>query len=248
MPGILSSLAVYLTMCGRFTYLYQWKQLQKLLLLTSWPDVELSPHFNVAPTQAAPVVRQIAEGQRTGAMLHWGLIPSWADDPAIGGRLINARAETIAEKPAFRSAFTKRRCLAPVSGFYEWKKQELPKAPKQPFYIARADREPLMLAGVWEHWERGGEAIDSFTIITTTPNAIMAELHDRMPVIVESEDVDRWLDPETTDAAAFTSILRPAADGVLEAIPVRTRVNTPKNDDPSLILPEVEPPQGLFGQ
>jgi len=146
------------------------------------------------------------------------------------------------------SPFTKRRCLAPVSGFYEWKKQELPKAPKQPFYIARADREPLMLAGVWEHWERGGEAIDSFTIITTTPNAIMAELHDRMPVIVESEDVDRWLDPETTDAAAFTSILRPAADGVLEAIPVSTRVNTPKNDDPSLILPEVEPPQGLFGQ
>lgn len=235
-------------MCGRFTYLFKWKQLLKLLELTSWPEVELVPRFNVAPMQLAPVVRVDDAGERVGAMLRWGLVPSWADDPAIGGRLINARGETIAEKPAFRTAFAKRRCLVPISGFYEWKTSELPKAAKQPYWIGRADREPFMLAGVWERWRRDEEVIDSFTIITTTPNPLMSGLHDRMPVIIESANHGAWLDPSNTDPAGLAAMLRPAETVGFEAYPVSTRVNSPKIDDPSLIVPVDVQPQGLFGQ
>ncbi|MFM9994227.1 MAG: SOS response-associated peptidase [Phycisphaerales bacterium] len=222
-------------MCGRYTCLFTWKQLQRLMRLTGLPEDELLPRFNVAPTQFAPAVRQSAGGARTGALLRWGLVPSWADDPSIGSRLINARGETVAEKPSFRSAFRARRCLIPVSGFYEWKAVEDQKA-KRPFWIGRADREPFALAGLWERWTKGAEPVESFTIITTTPNALMAKLHDRMPVIVDPGDYDRWLDPGA-DPSSLSALIRPNEPEEFEAYPIGTRVNSPKNDDPSLLDP-----------
>lgn len=221
-------------MCGRFTYTFTWKQLHRLMELTDWPEVELAPRFNVAPSQAAPVIRQREDGTRTGSMLRWGLIPSWADDAAIGNRLINARGETVAEKPAFRSAFAKRRCIVPISGFYEWKKIEGEKR-KQPYWIGRKDREPIALAGLWERWSKGEEPIDSFTLITTEPNALMATLHDRMPVILDPGAFARWLDPAQTDVGALQSLIRPAPDEAFEVYPVSTQVNSPANDDPELV-------------
>jgi putative SOS response-associated peptidase YedK len=234
-------------MCGRFTYLFKWKQLQRLMGLVNWPELELSPRYNVAPTQAAPVVRQDSDGTRVGAMLKWGLIPSWADDPSIGNRLINARGETVAAKPAFRTAFARRRCLVPVSGFYEWKVLDGDRG-KQPFLIGRADGELLVFAGLWEHWEREGRTIDSFTVITTTANRMMSSLHGRMPVILDPGDFDRWLDcgKEGSATALPVDLIKPYRDDGLEAVPVSTRINSPKNDDSTLIQRLDEPPSGLF--
>jgi putative SOS response-associated peptidase YedK len=237
-------------MCGRYTYKFSWTQLHRLLKLVSWPDTELTPRYNIAPTQVAPIVRLDVSGQRQGAMLRWGLIPTWADSPAIGNRHINARAETVATSPSFRAAFAQRRCLVPVSGFYEWRKGE-GDLPKQPFWIGRVDREPFTFAGVWESWTREGETIESYTIITTTPNALLAPVHNRMPVIVAPEDYGRWLGEAptshtTTDAAL--ALLHPAAVDGFESFPVSTRVNSPRNDDPTLEQRVNPTSQGLFGQ
>jgi putative SOS response-associated peptidase YedK len=176
--------------------------------------------------------------------MQWGLIPSWAKDPSIGSRMINARGETAAEKPSFRSAFKRRRCLVPASGFYEWKKLNEVKgkggrAAKQPFYIYRADEQPLVMAGLWESWNDPeiGKPLVTYSILTTDANAQLRELHDRMPVILEPEHFDAWLDPEQEDAASLQSLLKPAAAGVLAMHPVSTRVNSPKNDEASLLEP-----------
>ncbi len=223
-------------MCGRYTYLFTWKQLHRLMRLSDVPPEDLTPRYNVAPTQLVPAVRQDASGGRHGVILRWGLIPSWATDPSIGGRMINARGESVAEKPAFRTALSRRRCLVPVSGFYEWQVIPGQKA-KQPWWIGRTDREPFAIAGLWERWTKGPEPLETFTLITTTPNDLMAPLHDRMLVIVAPQDYDLWLDPAITDSAAVTPLLRPAPVDGLEAYPISTRVNSPRFDDPSLIEP-----------
>ncbi len=212
-------------MCGRFALTSPPDVLAALFRLEYLPA--LPARYNIAPTQSVAAVRAAAAESRELALLHWGLIPPWAKDTSIGSRLINARSETVAEKPAFRTAWQRRRCLIPADGFYEWQKRG---SEKQPHYIHRADGEPLAFAGLWERWEKGEAPIESCTILTTEPNAMMAELHQRMPVILEPEDFDRYLDPSLAGEAA-ADLLKPAAEGVLTAYPVTRHVNKPVNDD-----------------
>lgn len=223
-------------MCGRFTYLYTWKQLHKLLSLDRWPPDELGPRYNVAPTQLAPVVRVGADGVREGVMMKWGLVPQWADDPAIGNRLINARSESVRDKPAFRQAFASRRCLVPVSGFYEWRKTP-GGAKKQPYWIGRTDRQPMYFAALWERWDKGGIPLETFTVLTTGANALVASIHDRMPVALAPALHERWLDPKNTDLDGLQAMLRPADPAGMETTPVSSRVNSPRFDDSSLLSP-----------
>ncbi len=241
-------------MCGRFTYRYNWRQLCKLLGITT-PPTEWPPRYNVAPSQLGPVVRMVDGGGRELAMLRWGLVPSWADDLKFGFRTINARAEGIATAPAFRSAIKRRRCIVPVSGYYEW--QKIDAKTKQPFYLTAADDQPLMLAGLWESWRPQGAGADatveSFTIITTTPNEAAAKFHDRMPVILDAADIAGWLDP-AAEVGVVLPLLKPSPAELLMAVPVSTVVNNPKNNTPDCIQPvslqgnTPKPEQGeLFG-
>ncbi len=220
-------------MCGRYTHLYTWEQLHTLSTLTT-PPMTLPFSYNVAPSQFAPIIRTDGPGLHRLDMLKWGLIPHWAKDAAIGNMMINARAETLEEKPAFRPAFKARRCIVPISGFYEWKKLGSAKN-KQPYYITASDEKPLLLAGLWEHWHGNEESPEtlSFTIITTTPNELMSKLHDRMPVILAPEDQSTWL--ESKDPP--TQLLRPYPSELLLCREVSTRVNSPKNNDPTCIEP-----------
>ncbi len=227
-------------MCGRYALTTPPDVLAAFFRLSLIPEYSL--RYNVAPTQMSPIVRLgSASPGRELTLMRWGLIPSWAKDAAIGNRLINARSDSAASKPAFRSAFKRRRCVVPASGFFEWKapKDAANGAAKQPYYIFRADGDPLALAGLFESW-RPSESDDwvlSFTILTTDANAAMASIHDRMPVILEPEDLDRWIDPNVTDASAVSDLLKPAADGVLTMHPVSTRVNSPRNESPDLVAP-----------
>ena len=219
-------------MCGRFTLSSPSETVEALFELAETPD--LAARYNVAPTQAvATVLVDAGKSQRVLRMLHWGLVPSWAKDPGIGARMINARAETVATKPSFRSAFRRRRCLIVADGFYEWKKLE---HGKQPYYIRLADGAPFAFAGIWEHWE-GGDAgeIDSCTIITTEPNELTRDIHNRMPVILAPEDRTKWLDPDLTEPADVQALLRPYPPDFMEAYPVSTRVNRASNDVPECI-------------
>jgi len=227
-------------MCGRYTHLFKWAQLHGLMTLVS-PPWEFPRRYNVAPTQIAPVVRAIEEpgasaGRRVDPM-RWGLIPSWAPDISIGSRLINARADTIAEKPSFRAAFKSRRCLIPASGFYEWKALEGEKR-KVPHYIRpSADDELFFFAGLWERWtpkDGSREPIESFTIITTEANELMATLHNRMPVILDAPERDAWLDTETPQDA-LKGLLRPYSSELMMAFPVSQTVNNPRNDTAACI-------------
>ena len=182
-------------MCGRFTLRTTGNVVADFFGLHELPD--FPPRYNIAPTQAVPVVRiRPGRGERECALLHWGLVPAWADDPAIGHRLINARADTASEKPAFRGPFRQRRCLVVADGFYEWQKQG---SRKQPFYIRRQDDRPFALAGLWDRWDRGEEPIDSCTILTTDANELMQPTHERMPVIIPPEKYRLWLDPRCQD-------------------------------------------------
>lgn len=214
------------------------------------------PRFNVAPTQLAPVVRRGPTGGRVISLLRWGLVPSWADDPAIGSRMINARSESAAEKPSFRTAWRRRRCLVPASHFYEWKKVA---SGKQPHAITTAStgsagsgardeattaahvaaHEPalLALAGLWESWR---DEIESFTILTTDANALMRPLHDRMPVILPRERWTQWLDPAWSgpeDDAERRAWMSPAPDALLRSFPVSALVNAPRNEAPACLEP-----------
>lgn len=255
MPGSCSSALYPSHVCGRYTYLFTWKQLHALLSLVDWPAPELTPRFNVAPLQAAPVVRLNAHAQRVGVLLRWGLIPSWADDPAIASRLINARAETVFDKPAFRTSAAERRCLIPVSGFYEW--QQLPALRlKQPYWIGREDRAPLCFAGLWDSWhsrtpssDHAPESVDTFTILTTTPNQLMRPLHDRMPVILPPDAWQAWLSP-STDRATLSAMMVPCPPDGLIAYPVSRDVGSPAKDTPALMEPAkpLAPPPSLFEQ
>ena len=201
----------------------------KAFQLDGVPD--LSPRYNIAPTQQVLAI-QLRDGKRQASFLHWGLIPSWANDPAIGNRMINARADGVAIKPSFRSAFKKSRCLIVADGFYEW--QKTGKA-KQPFYIRLKDDRPFAIAGLAEHWHRDEKTIDSCTIITTEPNELTATVHDRMPVILAPADYDLWLDPEFQDKEKLQSLLRPYPADEMTAYPVSTLVNSPRNENPMCI-------------
>ena len=199
---------------------------------TTGPLPNIRPRYNLAPTQDAPIVRMTG-GDRELVMLRWGLVPSWSDGPDTRYRMINARAETVATKPAFRSAFKLRRCLVPADGFYEWRKAE---NGKQPYRIALQDGEPFAFAGLWERWGvPGNEIVESFTIIVTEANELIRVIHDRMPVILDAADYDEWLQGSDGE-----HLLKPFSSDRMAAHPVSTYVNSPKNDDPKCIEPLAE--------
>ncbi len=221
-------------MCGRYTLRSSGEAIATTFKLTKKPDP--TPRYNIAPSQPISAIAQPA-AQREYRIFQWGLIPSWAKDPAIGNRMINARAETVAEKPSFRTAFKRRRCLILADGFYEWKKTA-PSAKKQPYYIQMADQSLFALAGIWESWESGdGSYIESCTILTTQPNALMQPIHNRMPVILHAEDYDQWLDPNLQKADPLQPLLRPYEANAMQAYPVSTTVNSPRNETPACIEP-----------
>jgi putative SOS response-associated peptidase YedK len=193
----------------------------------------IHPRYNIAPTQPALCVRASREGGREAVIMRWGLVPSWADDPAIGSRMINARAETAAEKPSFRAAMKYRRCLVPADGFYEWRKVG---TGKQPYAVRLRGGGLFAMAGLWEQWERGEGALESFTILTTSANEAVRVLHERMPVILPPERYAEWLAPDVRDAAAVAALLVPCSPEALEVYPVSTRVNSPGNDSPELLV------------
>ena len=243
-------------MCGRFTHLYQWKQLHRLLRLTT-PPVEFKERYNVAPTQDAPVVYDAVEGRRVD-FFRWGLVPPWAKDVSFGSRTINARSETVATAPAFRSAFRHRRCIVPVSGFFEWERLGDGKR-KQPWYFTPADEDPFAFAGLWEEWSDGtrnkgggdGPPLRTFTILTTTANAALSPIHDRMPVILPPEQFDAWLDPAVEDAVALLPMLTPCPPNRIRAQRVGTWVSSPAHEDARCIEPVEAAPKGesgLFGE
>jgi len=251
-------------MCGRYATTKSAAALVDEFDVAVPPDEELAPDYNVAPTkQVYAVLDRTPRGggpdapARTLRTVRWGLVPSWAKDPSIGNRLINARIETAAEKPSFRRAFAKRRCILPADGFYEWYSPDEPGAPtgkggkpiKQPYFIRRADGASLAMAGLYELWRDPTREDDdprawlwSATVLTTTATDDLGRIHDRAPLLVEEADRSRWLDPAIEDAADLASMLVPAAPGVLEAYPVSTEVNNVRNNGPSLVEPlDLEP-------
>lgn len=219
-------------MCGRFTLATPTEQVAQQFQIVELP--ELAPRYNIAPTQQVAVVRAGANGREL-AMLRWGLIPSWAKDPSIGSRMINARSETVAEKPAFRAALKQRRCLIPTDGFYEW---QTIAGSKQPFYIRLANAQPFALAGLWEQWRTPeGEWLQSCTILTTEANELMQPLHDRMPVILPEASYGPWLDLQLRDAEPLQPLLAPFPAEQMAAYPVSKAVNRVSNDAPELVVP-----------
>lgn len=221
-------------MCGRFTRKENMHHLAELLGLKALPP--LPPRYNIAPSQWVACVRTNLETrQRECRELKWGLVPSWAKDPSIGNKLINARGETVAEKPAFRKAFTHQRCLVLADGFYEWKREG---KTKQPYYIRFKDHRLFTFAGLWERWEKNGaEPLESCTLITTGPNALMAPIHHRMPVILGSKDYDDWLDPSLQTVERINVLLRPFPSDEMKAYPVSPIVNNLQNDQPECVKP-----------
>ena len=218
-------------MCGRYTQLLIWLQLVQLYELTFGepPPNDFKISYNMAPTQRAPIVR-IGERGREAALLRWGLIPAWAKEKPVGYKMTNARAEGIATKRASRSALKAQRCLVVASAFYEWQKTP---SGKQPYWIGFADRRSFAFAGLWESWtdRASGERIESYALVTTEPNALCAPIHNRMPVILDSADYDRWLSAE----APPEDLLRPFPAEQMAAYPVSTWVNSPAHNDPRCI-------------
>jgi putative SOS response-associated peptidase YedK len=223
-------------MCGRFTLRASPKVIAEQFALFEMPD--FAARFNIAPSQAVPIVR-LRPGEATPrrelVLVHWGLIPPWAEDPSIGNRLINARAETAGEKPAFRKAMRERRCLVVADGFYEWQGRG---RNKRPYLIRLHGDRPFGFGGLWESWEGPDHRrIESCTVLTTDANDVVRPIHDRMPVIVAPEDYGRWLDPTVHDPRELAELLRPFPSPSMEAIPVSTRVNSPAHDDPACVGP-----------
>ena len=221
-------------MCGRYTLSISLAELQ---LRFAFPaaDLEHPERYNIAPTQSVLTVVNQGEEQNRGEYMRWGLVPSWAKDISIGSRMINARAETIVEKPSFRRALQKRRCLVLSDGFYEWKRTG---KDKQPMYIGLQSGQPFGMAGLWEAWKSpDGEWLHSCTIITTEPNALMAEIHNRMPVILPRESEPVWLDPGVDNPSRLTDLLRPYPADAMTARPVSGLVNNARNDFPECIAP-----------
>lgn len=232
-------------MCGRFTLHHTLEELEERFAaeVEAKPPAETEPRYNIAPTQDVLVVTQ--NGARHLQGYHWGLIPSWAKDPAIGSKMINARAETLAEKPSFRTALQRRRCLIPADGFYEWQDTTADanqasgkKAPRTPMHIRLQDGGLFAFAGLWDEWRApDGSPLRSCTIITTAPNAVTAPIHDRMPVILRPEDEGLWLDRSVTESAALLPLLVPYPAERMEAYAVSRQVNAPTVDAPACIAP-----------
>jgi putative SOS response-associated peptidase YedK len=227
-------------MCGRFTLHTSPEVLADLFGLDAAP--ELAPRYNIAPTQPVAIVRPDKSGeQREWTLVHWGLIPSWSKDPSIGARMINARAESVEEKPSFRAAFRRRRCLIPADGFYEWQKRA---SGKQPFYFQVDGGSPFAFAGLWEFWAGpDGSEIESCTILTTDPNELTSKVHNRMPVILSPEDYDDWLmagEADRTNISLLKHLLRPFDAKRMSAHPVSTYVNSPFHEGAECIQPVSE--------
>jgi putative SOS response-associated peptidase YedK len=220
-------------MCGRFTLWVQFGDLLKAFPGIEFPEA-LPPRYNIAPTQAVVAIPN--DGERRAALFQWGLVPFWAKDPSIGSRMINARAETAAEKPSFRAAYRRRRCLILADGFYEWR-SEPDSRTKTPMYIRLASGEPFAFAGLWEVWRPDDTPLLSCTILTTEPNALVAPIHNRMPVILPPQAYDRWLDPGEVRSGAMDDLLVPYPSEAMTATPVSTLVNSPANDTPACIVP-----------
>ncbi len=221
-------------MCGRFTLANPPELLAEFFELAALPDI--TNRYNIAPTQSAPAILIGESGrERVHRELHWGLIPSWAKDSSIGSRMINARAETLSEKPSYRTAFKRRRCLIATDGFYEWKKTE---SGKQPFCIRMSDDGVFAMAGLWERWSSpDGSQIDSCTVITTEPNELLAGIHNRMPVILTRDRFGEWLNPKNEDTQSLQTLLQSFPSDAMKHYPVSTRVNAPSNDDEDCIAP-----------
>ena len=224
-------------MCGRFTL-----RTPASVIAAHFDLFEMqpfSPRFNIAPAQPVPVVRlrnhEHSARERQWSWLRWGLIPRWAKDASIGNRMINARAETVAAKPAYRAAFRRHRCLVVADGFYEWRQAD---RHKQPYYICMHDHRPFAFAGLWDHWTSPEqETIETCTILTTDANAVLRPLHDRMPVILAPAEYSGWLDANVQEATELTPLLDPYPADEMIAYPVDTWVNSPSRDDPSCIEP-----------
>ncbi len=264
----LSDLVYLIGVCGRFALYDPVDDLVERFSVDRVDLAEIAPRWNIAPSQLVPVVssglRVLGSVDRSASaeaplrslgMMRWGLVPKWADDPAIGNRMINARSETVASKPAFRSAFKSRRCIIPASGFYEWASGDsadvdasgsVPygavrrgsRAKRRPFYFRSADGAALALAGLWEVWHgRSGEELCSFTILTTSANGVVGPVHDRMPVILARESWDLWLGPGVLGDRQAASLFLPAEEGMLRRNEVGVMVNSPRNDGPALVEP-----------
>lgn len=222
-------------MCGRFAFYSPHEAVTRLFGVADVPDIE--PRYNIAPTQYVAVVRDAAgDAGRRVAMLYWGLVPSWAKEKSIGARMINARGETLREKPSFRSAYRRRRCLVLADGYYEWQRAA---GAKQPYLISFADQEPFGMAGLWESWRDpgSGEALESCCIVTTTPAESVAHVHDRMPVIVGRADYAEWLDPRNEAVDRLDRLLVPCSAPGLQAVAVDRRVNDARNQGADLLAP-----------
>jgi putative SOS response-associated peptidase YedK len=218
-------------MCGRFTLRSPGEAVAEAFALPEAPD--LLPRFNIAPGESVAVVRQKPQAERRElTYLRWGLVPAWADDPSIGDRLANARSETAATKPSFRRAFQSRRCLVVADGFYEWQRTT---GRKQPYFVGLRSDRPFGLAGLWERWEKGGEPVESCTVLTTGANELMRPIHGRMPVIIPPDQYGLWLDPGCHDTAKLAKLLLPYPSTPMLAYRVSTVVNNPKNDVPQCV-------------
>ena len=217
-------------MCGRFAQRTDAKRLAKEFKVTEVPEIE--PRYNIAPTQNILGIRQ-AKDEREAVFLKWGLIPSWAKDASIGAKLINARSETVTEKPSFRDAFKKRRCIIPADGFYEWQRTG---GRKQPFFFHICDDRPFGFAGLWDRWKsEDGEILETCTILTTEANEVLRPVHDRMPVILHTEDYELWLDEDLRKGSLREELLRPFPASKMEGYPVSASINSPRNQGVELI-------------
>lgn len=225
-------------MCGRFTSATDADDLVRFFAVEERKAAELPSSWNVAPTTEVYAVAE-HDARRTLVSFRWGLVPHWADDPRIGSKLINARAETVASKPAFRDSLARRRCLIPADGFYEWQRQA--DGTRVPYFVRRVDGAPMALAGLWASWRDKGaqepEWLRTCAIVTTNANDSLRPLHQRMPVVLEADAWDLWLDRDVSDADALTALLLPADDDVVTAHRVSTDVNNVRNDHPGLVEP-----------
>jgi putative SOS response-associated peptidase YedK len=225
-------------MCGRFAF-YSPHEAVVRLFGVAGDAPEIEPRYNIAPTTYIPAVREppeIAAGGRQLAMLYWGLVPAWAKEKSIGARMINARGETLREKPSFRNAYQRRRCLVLADGYYEWQRSA---TAKQPYFIRMASGEPFAIAGLWEAWRdpSSGDPLESCTLVTTSPAPTIAHIHDRMPVILSPGDYAEWLDPRNTDVERLDRLLAPNTAAPLVAQAVSRLVNNARNQGPRLIEP-----------